>query len=101
VRVVAIAGAIGDPAYAAAVGHGDGHGESAGDDEMAEGRGLGDGVGVDDECGGIGGREGAEQDGAFLEGLARGRSGIEQRSHAAVILAYGLGSETRRHGEKK
>jgi len=54
---------------------------------MAEGRSLRDKFGVFDESGGVGGRECAEQDGAFFEGLVGGRSGIEQRSHAATILS--------------
>jgi hypothetical protein len=79
---------------------------AAGDDEMAKGRGPGDHGGVGDESGGVGGRKGTEQDGAFFEGLAGSRSGVEQWSHAASILTYGKNihrrdAETRRKTKVK
>lgn len=77
VRVIAIAGAVGHPAHAPAIGHRHRHSEPAGRDEMAKRRRRRDGLGVTYEIGGLGEGEAAEHDGAFFQRLERRRGGIE------------------------
>jgi hypothetical protein len=80
-RVIAVAGAVGDPAEAAAIGHGDGHGVSAGDDQVAEGRGGSDPVDAFDQCRRLGGGKAAQQDGAFFERFGLAGRGLIVEKH--------------------